>query len=158
MPESLRVRIDGSTRTVPRRYLYGMISEHTRNEDHMNNYMHLAGRILLAIIFVLSGFSKASDPAGTAAFMQSMGVPGLLLWPAAALELLGGIAIIIGFQTRWVALALAAFCLVSAAIFHSNFADQAQMVNFLKNLAIAGGFLLLASTGATALSVDSRRK
>jgi len=124
----------------------------------MNNYMHLAGRILLAIIFVLSGVGKVSDPAGTAGYMQAMGVPTILLWPTIALELLGGIAIIIGFQTRWVALALAAFSLISAAIFHSNFADQMQMVNFLKNVAIAGGFLLLASTGATVLSVDSRRK
>jgi putative oxidoreductase len=124
----------------------------------MNNYIHLAGRILLAIIFVLSGFGKVSDPAGTAAYMQAMHVPTFLLWPTAALELLGGIAIIIGFQTRYVSLVLAAFTLIAAALFHSNFADQNQMVHFLKNLAIAGGFLVLASSGATALSVDSRNK
>lgn len=123
----------------------------------MNAYLHLLGRILLAIIFVLSGFGKLNDPAGTAAYMQSAGLPALLLWPTIALELLGGIAIVIGFQTRWIALALAAFCLVSAAIFHHNFADQGQMINFLKNLSIAGGFLLLASSGATALSVDNRK-
>ena len=124
----------------------------------MTQYAHLVGRILLALIFVLSGFGKLSDPAGTAGYMAAMGVPTLLLWPTIALELLGGIAIIIGFQTRWVAIALAGFSVISAVIFHSNFADQMQMINFLKNLGLAGGFLLLASTGATALSIDSRKK
>lgn len=123
----------------------------------MERYSHLVGRILLALIFILSGFGKLTDPAGTAGYMQAMGVPTLLLWPTVALELLGGIAIVIGFQTRIVALALAGFSIVSALIFHSNFADQMQMINFLKNLAMAGGLLLLATTGATALSVDSRK-
>jgi putative oxidoreductase len=124
----------------------------------MNNYAHLAGRILLALIFVVAGFGKLSDTAGTAGYMQAMGVPTLLLWPTIALELLGGIAIIIGFQTRWVALALAGFSIVSAVIFHSNFGDQMQQIMFLKNLGLAGGFLLLFASGATALSVDSRAK
>jgi len=124
----------------------------------MNTYMQLAGRILLAIIFVLSGIAKARDPSGTAAYMQAMGVPTLLVWPTAALEFFGGLAIIVGFQTRWAALALAAFCLLAAAIFHSNLADEIQMINFLKNLAMAGGFLMLASSGTTALSVDGRKK
>lgn len=124
----------------------------------MNASLHLAGRILLALIFVMSGFGKLTNPAGTAAYMQAMGVPTLLLWPTVALELLGGIAIVLGFQTRVVAAALAFFCVVSAILFHSNFADQMQMINFLKNLGMAGGFLLLASTGATALSIDSRKK
>ncbi len=124
----------------------------------MTRYTHLAGRILIALIFVLSGFGKITNPTGTAAYMQAMGVPALLLWPTAALELLGGIAIIVGFQTRIVAAALAVFCVVSALIFHSNFADQMQMINFMKNLAMAGGFLFLASSGATALSVDGRKQ
>lgn len=124
----------------------------------MTRYTHLAGRILIALIFVLSGFGKITNPAGTAAYMQAMGVPALLLWPTAALELLGGIAIIVGFQTRIVAAALAVFCVVSALIFHSNFADQMQMINFMKNLAMAGGFLFLVSNGATALSVDGRKQ
>ena len=123
----------------------------------MNQYAHLAGRILLALIFVMAGIGKLSDPAGTAGYMAAMGVPTILLWPTIALELLGGIAIIIGFQTRIVAIALAVFCIVSGVIFHSNFADQTQMIMFLKNLGLAGGFLLLATTGATALSLDSRK-
>lgn len=124
----------------------------------MNKYAHLAGRILLAVIFVWSGFGKLGNPAGTAAYMQAMGVPTILLWPTIALELLGGIAIIVGFQTRLVAYGLAAFSLLSAAIFHSNFADQMQMIKFFKNVAIAGGFLLLASSGATDLGVDGRNR
>lgn len=123
----------------------------------MNASTHLAGRILLALIFVISGFGKLMNPAGTAGYMQAMGVPTLLLWPTIALELLGGIAIVIGFQTRLVAFALAGFSIVSALIFHSNFGDQMQMIMFLKNLAMAGGFLLLASSGATGLSVDTRK-
>jgi putative oxidoreductase len=122
----------------------------------MSNYSHLAGRILLALIFIIAGAGKIADPAGTMGYMAAMGVPTILLWPTIALELLGGIAIVVGFQTRPVAYLLAIFCIVSALIFHRNFADSVQMVMFLKNLAIAGGFLLLASTGATGFSLDKR--
>lgn len=122
----------------------------------MGKCSHLAGRILLALIFIIAGAGKIGDPAGTAGYMQSMGVPAILLWPTIALEVLGGIAIIVGFQTRLVAYLLAAFCIVAAAIFHSNFADQMQQIMFLKDIAIAGGFLLLASSGATAYSIDKR--
>jgi putative oxidoreductase len=111
---------------------------------------------MLALIFIIAGAGKIGDPAGTAGYMQSMGVPAILLWPTIALEVLGGIAIIVGFQTRLVAYLLAAFCIVAAAIFHSNFADQMQQIMFLKDIAIAGGFLLLASSGATAYSIDKR--
>lgn len=120
----------------------------------MNQYVHLAGRILLVLIFLMAGVGKISDPAGTAGYMQSMGVPGILVWPTIALEMLGGIAIVVGFQTRLAAYALAAFTVVAAAIFHHNFADQMQMLMFMKDIAIAGGLLLLAASGATALSID----
>jgi len=122
----------------------------------MSNFSHLAGRILLALIFIIAGAGKIADPAGTMGYMAAMGVPTILLWPTIALELLGGIAIIVGFQTRPVAYLLAAFCVVSALIFHRNFADPVQVIMFLKNLAIAGGFLLLASTGATSFSLDKK--
>jgi putative oxidoreductase len=123
----------------------------------MNPFAHLAGRILLALIFILSGIGKISDPAGTAGFMESMGVPGILVWPTIALEILGGIAIVIGFQTRITAFALAAFSIAAAVIFHHNFADQMQMIMFLKNLSIAGGLLLLAASGAMSFGVDCRK-
>lgn len=122
----------------------------------MNPYVHLLGRILLALIFIVAGVGKISDPAGTAGYMQSVGLPGFLVWPTIALEVLGGIAIIIGFQTRIAAFALALFTLAAAALFHTNFADPMQSIMFMKNLSMAGGLLLLAASGATALSVDKR--
>jgi len=123
----------------------------------MNRYMHLSGRILLALIFIISGVGKLANPAGTAGFMESMGVPGILVWPTMALEVLGGIALVIGFQTRIAAFALAVFSISAAAIFHHDFADQMQMIMFLKNLSIAGGLLLLSASGAIALGVDCRK-
>lgn len=124
----------------------------------MNGLIQLAGRIMLAIIFVLAGLGKIQDPAGTAGYMQSMGVPGILLWPTIALEVLGGIALAIGFHTRLAALALAIFSIVAAVIFHKNFADQMQMIMFLKDIAIAGGLLLLAVGSTTAYSLDAKKK
>jgi putative oxidoreductase len=112
---------------------------------------------MLALIFILAGAGKIQDPAGTAGYMQSMGVPGILLWPTIALEILGGIAIAIGYKTRYAAYALAAFSVLAAFIFHRNFGDQMQMIMFLKNIAIAGGLLLLATGGRTAYSLDNRR-
>lgn len=123
----------------------------------MNPSMHLIGRILLALIFIISGVGKLANPAGTAGFMESMGVPGILVWPTLALEILGGIALVIGFQTRIAAFALAVFSIAAAVIFHHNFADQMQMIMFLKNLSIAGGLLLLSASGALALGVDCRK-
>jgi putative oxidoreductase len=123
----------------------------------MSPYLHLTGRILLALIFILSGIGKIPDPAGTAGYMESMGVPGILVWPTILLEILGGIAIVLGFQTRIAAFALAVFTIAAAVIFHSNFADQMQMIMFLKNLSIAGGLLLLAASGALSFGVDCRK-
>jgi putative oxidoreductase len=123
----------------------------------MNSVMHLSGRILLASIFIISGLGKLANPAGTAGFMESMGVPGMLVWPTIALEILGGLALVIGFQTRIAAFALAAFSVAAAVIFHHNFADQMQMIMFLKNFSIAGGLLLLSASGALALGMDCRK-
>lgn len=115
-----------------------------------------AGRVLLAALFLLSGVGKLGAYSGTVAYMASMGVPGAMLPVVIALEVLGGLAIILGWQTRVVAFLLAGFSLVSALLFHHNFADQMQMVMFLKNVSIAGGFLLLVAHGAGAYSLDRR--
>ena len=120
----------------------------------MNAIIQPLGRIMLALIFILAGVGKMMDPAGTMGYMQSMGVPGALLWPTVALEVIGGICVAIGFQTRIAAFALAIFSIAAAIIFHRNFADQMQMIMFLKNIAIAGGLLLLATSARTAFSVD----
>jgi putative oxidoreductase len=123
----------------------------------MTGVIQLLGRIMLALIFILAGLGKIQDPAGTVGYMQSAGVPGILLWPTIGLELLGGLALAVGYKTRYVAFALAGFSILAAVLFHSNFADQMQMILFLKNIAIAGGLLLLAVGGKTAYSVDMRR-
>lgn len=123
----------------------------------MNNAIVLIARLLLAHIFVLAGVGKITGYAGTQGYMESMGVPGALLPLVILLELGGGLALIIGFLTRWVALALAAFCVASALIFHMNWSDQTQMIMFMKNVALAGGFLLLYVQGAGAFSLDAQR-
>ena len=124
----------------------------------MNNILQPIGRLMLALIFILAGIGKIADPAGNMSFMQSAGVPGLLLWPTIALEILGGLAIAVGFKTRYAAFALAVFSVAAAFIFHRNFGDQMQMIMFLKNIAMAGGLLLLATSGVTAYSLDSKKK
>ena len=124
----------------------------------MERTINVASRVLLAHIFVISGWSKIAGYAGTQAYMTSVGLPGAFLPLVIALELLGGVALIVGFHTRWVALGLAAFSIVAALIFHNNFADQMQMIAFMKNLAIAGGLLVLAQTGAGAPSVDAAKR
>ena len=87
-----------------------------------------------------------------------MGAPSFLLPFVILLEVIGGVAIVVGWQTRWTALSLAGFCILSALIFHSNFTDQNEMANFMKNVAIAGGFLLLFVNGPGAWSLDERKK
>lgn len=124
----------------------------------MNNAIILAARILLAQIFLLAGLGKlGAGYAATQGYMAAMGVPGILLPLVIALEIGGGLALIVGLLTRWAALGLALFCLASAAIFHTNFAEQMQMIMFMKNLAMAGGLLLLYVHGPGAWSIDARR-
>ena len=89
--------------------------------------------------------------------MEAMGAPSFLLPFVILLEVIGGVAIVVGWQTRWIALALAGFCILSALIFHSNFTDQNEMANFMKNIAIAGGFLLMFVNGPGAWSLDERK-
>lgn len=117
----------------------------------------LLGRVFLSLLFIVSGFNKITDYAGTQGYMESMGVPALMLPLVIILELLGGIAILIGFKTRIVALLFIGFNVISALLFHSDFGDQTQMTMFMKNIAIAGGFLLLFAQGAGAYSVDNHK-
>ena len=122
----------------------------------MDAALNLAARILMSQIFILSGFGKITGYAGTQQYMTAMGVPGALLPLVILTELGGGLLLLAGFKTRWAALALAGFTLLAAVIFHRNFADQMQMINFLKNLAIAGGLLLFVRHGAGAPSIDTK--
>ncbi|MBX3703596.1 MAG: DoxX family protein [Steroidobacteraceae bacterium] len=118
---------------------------------------NLTGRTLIAAIFLISGIGKIAGYSGTVAYMESVGVPGALLLPTIVLEIGGALAIIAGWQTRLTALALAGFTLLAGILFHGNFADPMQQIMFLKNVAIAGGFLFLAANGAGAWSLDARR-
>jgi putative oxidoreductase len=114
----------------------------------------VAGRFLLALLFLLSGLGKLGAYGSTAAYMSATGVPGALLPAVIATEVFGALAIVLGWKTRVVALLLAGYSLLTAIIFHNNLADQTQMIMFFKNLSIAGGFLLLVANGAGPLSLD----
>jgi len=122
----------------------------------LNRYADLIGRIFMALIFITAGFSKITGYAGTQQYMESQGVPGILLPLVIALELAGGLAMIAGWRTRLFALALAGFCVISAVLFHGNFGDQMQGILFMKNIAMAGGFLIIFAHGAGDLSLDHK--
>ncbi len=121
----------------------------------MNATLSLLGRAGLSLIFIISGWGKIAAYAGTQQYMESKGLPGELLPLVIALELGGGLAILGGAFTRWIAIALGLFSIASAAIFHADFGDQMQAINFWKNVAMAGGFLVLAANGPGKLSLDS---
>jgi putative oxidoreductase len=121
----------------------------------MNNASLLIARIFLGHIFLLAGINKIGAYEGTQGYMESMGVPGELLFLVIVLEIVGGLAVILGWQVRWASWALAAFTIVAGLIFHGSFDDQMQSIQFMKNVAIAGGFLALATAGAGAYSVEA---
>ena len=130
----------------------------------LQNPLALAGRILLALMFVLAGFSKIAGFAGTVGYMQSKGIPAaeVLAGLTILLEIGGGLALMFGFMTRWAALALAAFTLLASLIFHNFWAvpeaqRMVQNLMFMKNLSVIGGLLVLAAIGPGRWSVDARR-
>ena len=118
--------------------------------------LDLIARILISALFFLNGIFKINNYEGTMGWMESFGLPGILLIPAIALEIIGPILIIIGYQTRIAAAALSLFCLATAIIFHNDFADQSQLTAFLKNIALAGGFLFLVVNGAKGYCLDKK--
>jgi len=122
----------------------------------MEKYINLLGRVLLAHIFLLAGINKISGYAGTQGYMEAMGVPGMLLPLVILLEIGGALALIIGWQTKWAAYALAVFTVVAALIFHNDFSNQLQTIMFMKNLSMTGGLLILAVHGAGAFSLDKK--
>lgn len=117
-------------------------------------YGELAGRIGLAAIFLLAGVGKIGGYAGTQGYMESQGVPGMLLPLVIAVEIIAPLGLIIGWKTRWCAFALAGFTVLTVLFFHFDFADRALM----KNLAIAGGLLVLCHAGAGPFSLDKIRR
>ena len=124
----------------------------------MTNIVDLIGRILISVLFLLNGVFKINNYDGTIGWMESFGMPGILLIPAIILEIAGPILIIIGYKTKLAAGLLSLFCIATAVIFHNDFADQIQFTSFLKNIALAGGFLILFVNGAKGFSVDKKFK
>lgn len=123
----------------------------------MDKAIELIGRILLGHIFLMAGLSKMGGAyEGTAGYMDSMGVPGALLPLVIVLEIVGGLMVVVGFKVKWAAYALAGFTVAAGVIFHSNFADQMQMILLMKNMSITGGLLLLSTYGSGALSLDAK--
>ncbi len=119
-----------------------------------------AGRVLLAVLFLMSGLSKLGAAAATTGYIASAGLPlpSVAYVLTLVVEIGGGLLLLIGFRTRIVAAVLAAFCVAAAIFFHHDFADQNQIIHFIKNFAIAGGLLQLAAVGAGRVSIDARRK
>lgn len=124
----------------------------------MQNFTLLVGRLGLSLIFILSGISKITAYQVTAKLLVAHGLPPGLLPLAIFAELGGGLAILCGLLTRWAAAGLFVYAIVAAVIFHSNFADHGQWINFMQNLAIAGGFLVLLVHGPGGLSLDAWRR
>lgn len=124
---------------------------------NFNNVAELLGRALISGIFIMAGASKIAGYAGTVAYMESQGVPGALLPLVIATELGGGLLVLLGLWTRAAAFAVGGFSALSALLFHANFADQMQSILFMKDFAMAGGYLFLVVHGAGPLSLDAWR-
>ena len=124
----------------------------------MANLFDLIGRIFISLVFLLSGYNKIFNYENTISWMEGFGIPGFLLWPAIVLEILLPIFIIIGYRTQISAIILAIFCLATALIFHNDFANQMQIIAFLKNFGLAGGFLFIATNGPKEWAIDRKKK
>ncbi len=124
----------------------------------MANFFDLMSRIFISSLFLFSGYSKIFNYNGTVNWMEGFGVPGFLLWPAIAIEIILPILIIIGYQTQISAIILAMFCFATAIIFHFDFSNQMQIIALLKNVGLAGGFLMIAVNGTKDWSLEKKKK
>ena len=122
----------------------------------MTNIADLVGRILISVLFLLNGIFKINNYDGAIGWMESFGMPGVLLIPAIILEIVGPVLIIIGYKTKLASGLLSLFCIATAVIFHNDFTNQMQFTSFLKNIALAGGFLILFVNGAKGFSLDNK--
>jgi putative oxidoreductase len=137
-----------------------MASSLDKKLSAFNDIALLVGRILIGALFLIAAYNKLKGLGGTTGYFTKLGVPApSIAAPLVALfELAAGILVLVGFKTRLVALAIAAFCVASALLAHTNFGDVNQLNHFLKNLAIAGGCLALFVSGGGAFSVDAKRR
>ena len=122
----------------------------------MTNILDLVARILISALFLLNGIFKISNYDGTVGWMEGFGIPGILIIPAIILEIVGPILIILGYKAKIAAGFLSLFCIATAFIFHNDFSDQMQLGSFLKNIALAGGFLFIFINGTKDLSLDRK--
>ena len=122
----------------------------------MANVLDLLGRILISTLFLLNGVFKISNYDGTVGWIESFGMPGILIIPAIILEVIGPILIIVGYKAKIAAGFLSLFCILTAIIFHNDFSDQMQLTSFLKNIALAGGFLFIVVNGTKDLSIEKK--
>ena len=122
----------------------------------MINIFDLVGRIFISLVFLLSGFNKIGNYEGTIGWMETFGMPGIFLIPAIILEVGAPILIIIGYKVKISAALLSLFCIATAVIFHYDFSNQMQFISFMKNIALAGGFLFLVVNGAKDFSLDKK--
>ena len=122
----------------------------------MTNILDLIGRIFISLVFLSSGFNKIGNYEGTIGWMESFGMPGFFLIPAIILEVGAPILIIIGYKVKISAALLSLFCIATAVIFHNDFSNQMQFISFMKNIALAGGFLFLVINGAKDFSLDKK--
>ena len=124
----------------------------------MSNVLDLIGRVLISSLFLVSAFNKIFSIDGSMDWMEGFGVPGFLIYPAILLEIILPIFVIVGYRARVSAALLAIFCLATAFIFHLDFSNQMQLVSFLKNIGLAGGFLFIVVNGTKDWSVDKEKK
>ena len=124
----------------------------------MANILDLIGRILISALFLISAFNKVFNLESSIDWMESLGVPGFLIFPAIAIEIILPVLIIVGYQARIAAGILAVFCLTTAFLFHFDFSNQSQFISFLKNIGLAGGFLFIVVNGTKDWAVDREKK
>ena len=124
----------------------------------MTNFIDFIARVFISSVFLLSAYNKFNDFDTTVNWMEGFGVSGLFLWPTILLEILLPVFIIIGYQAKISAIILALFSLATAIIFHSDFSNQMQLIAFLKNLGLAGGFLFIAINGVKDWSLKNKKK
>ena len=124
----------------------------------MSNLIDFLGRLFISAIFLLSAYNKIFSIEGTMSWMEGYGVPGILLYPTIALEIILPLFIIIGYKAKFSAGILAIFCIATAFIFHYDFVDQMQTISFVKNFGLAGGLLFIVVNGTKNWSVDKEKK
>ena len=124
----------------------------------MSNLIDFSARILISVLFLISAYNKIFNIESSMDWMSGYGVPGILIYPTILLEILLPVMIIIGYKVRIAAGLLSIFCLLTAFIFHFDFADQIQLILFLKNIGLAGGFLFIVVNGTKEWSLDKEKK